>query len=96
MRDMEPLIGKYFSHEWIQKNIWFMSDDDIKQERHRIMKEKKDPLYSQIDDEGGFDFDDDVKKQPKTNTASEVDSVEKIETKKLSDTEWEKKDENSV
>ena len=41
---LNPFIGKYFSHEYIQKNIFKMTDEEIKEETKKINKEKNNPL----------------------------------------------------
>jgi hypothetical protein len=39
---MGEYVGKYFSNEYVQKNIFKMSDDEIKHEQDQIKKEEKD------------------------------------------------------
>lgn len=51
LRDMENIIGKYVSHEWVQKNVLHMSDDDIKEQRKKILEEKKDEVFGRSEDE---------------------------------------------
>jgi len=53
--NIEELTGKYFSHEFIFKEIFKMSDDDIRELAEQLEKEKKDPLYARFyesDDNG--------------------------------------------
>lgn len=45
LRDIEDHIGKYFSREWVVKNVLYMSDDDIKEMNKQIEKEKAAGLY---------------------------------------------------
>lgn len=46
VRDMQDSIGTYFSHQWVMKNILMMSEDEIKEMRKQIEKEKKDDFYA--------------------------------------------------
>ena len=45
LRDIEEQIGKYYSREWVVKNVLFMSDDDMREMQKQIEKEKKAGLY---------------------------------------------------
>ena len=48
--------GKYYSHQWIRKNVLRQSDSDIEQINREIEMEEKDKQYSPDDDQdGGFD-----------------------------------------
>ena len=47
LRDIEEQIGKYFSREWVIKNVLYMSDDDIKEMNKQIKKEKAAGLYGE-------------------------------------------------
>lgn len=46
--DVEELIGKYFSYEYIFKSVLKMSDEDITDMSEQIEKEKSDPLYARF------------------------------------------------
>lgn len=54
VEQMAPYIGKYFSNEYIRKEILKQSDDDIKTEDNLINKEKTNKQYQPDEDEGGF------------------------------------------
>jgi hypothetical protein len=41
LREVEEQVGKYFSREWVIKNVLFMSDDDWKDMQKQIKKEKE-------------------------------------------------------
>ncbi len=43
LQQADQYLGKYFSKEWVQKNILFMSDDQIEQMQKEIDAEKDDP-----------------------------------------------------
>ncbi len=40
LRDVEDHIGKYFSRNWVRKNVLFMSDSDIEEMEEEIAAEK--------------------------------------------------------
>ena len=42
-----PHAGKYYSHEWIRKNILKQSDDDIEMNDKQIAQEGVNPQFSQ-------------------------------------------------
>lgn len=42
---LDPYVGAYFSREWVNKNVWRMSDAQIAHEKAQIMLEMDDPLY---------------------------------------------------
>lgn len=42
---MDPYVGKYYSQNWIQKNVLRFSDEDLKLMNKEIQKEIKDGLY---------------------------------------------------
>ncbi len=48
VRDMSDSIGVYFSHQWVMENILMMSEDEIKEMRKQIEKEKKDDFYASM------------------------------------------------
>ena len=57
LRDTEDYVGKYFSREWVIKNVLHFTDDDIKDMMKQIEREKKLGLYDE-DFGGGFDSDE--------------------------------------
>jgi hypothetical protein len=44
--NMMPLIGKYYSNEWIQKNILRQTDEDIEEQRAKIIEEQEDEIFN--------------------------------------------------
>lgn len=56
LRDMEENVGKYFSREWVQKNVLFMSEEDIKDMEEQIDTERKAGKYKDPDE---MDFEAD-------------------------------------
>ena len=53
LRQTEDTIGVYYSREWVRKNILRMSDEDIKEMKKQIEKEKSEEPPE--DEEGQFD-----------------------------------------
>ena len=45
MRDMSDYVGRYFSEEWVRKNILQQTDDQIKEMDDQIKKEISDGRY---------------------------------------------------
>lgn len=39
---VDPFVGKYFSHLWVQKNILYMDEEEIRVEKKQIEKEAKE------------------------------------------------------
>ena len=46
-RDMEDMVGKYYSKEWFRANILHQSEEEVEKEDKQMAKE--------IEDEGGED-----------------------------------------
>jgi hypothetical protein len=69
LRDIEENVGRYFSREWVQKNVLFMNEDDIKEMQKVIDKERKAGVYKDPDeiddiDDSGDDFEDEPPTPP--------------------------------
>jgi hypothetical protein len=45
LRDVDELVGKYFSRGWVQKNVLFMTDDEMREIMKQIEAEKQAGLY---------------------------------------------------
>jgi hypothetical protein len=61
LRDMEEQVGKYYSRQWITKNVLFMTDDEMREMQLQIDQERSAGLYNDPDDPGmdaEDDFDD--------------------------------------
>lgn len=50
LRDIEDNVGRYFSREWVQKNILFMNETEIKDMKIDIDKERKAGVYKDPDE----------------------------------------------
>jgi hypothetical protein len=46
---MQDLVGKYYSNEWLRKNVLMQSDDEIEMMDEQIQEEMNDPRYGVID-----------------------------------------------
>lgn len=53
LREIEDHVGVYYSREWVQKNVLFMSEDDIREMRVQISAEKGAGIYDDPDDADG-------------------------------------------
>jgi hypothetical protein len=42
---VDPYVGRYYSHEWVRKNILQQTDKEIKEIDKQTQEEMKDPLY---------------------------------------------------
>ena len=46
LRDIDDYLGKFYSHEWVRKNILYQTDDDIQQIDTQIIEEMKNPQFN--------------------------------------------------
>lgn len=46
---MQDLVGKYYSNEWLRKNVLMQSDDEIEMMDEQIQEEMNNPRYGVID-----------------------------------------------
>ena len=46
LRDIDDYAGKYYSHEWIRKNVLHQSDDEIEELDQQIGQEAENPQYA--------------------------------------------------
>jgi len=60
LRDIDDNVGKYFSREWVQKNVLFMNEDEIKEMEDTIAKERAAGVYRDPDemDAGDSEMDE--------------------------------------
>jgi len=57
MRDLEEYVGKYYSQEWIRKNILMQSDDDIEKMDEQIKAESEEEPDENDQDINNSDID---------------------------------------
>jgi hypothetical protein len=48
LNSIAPYAGKYYSHEWIRKNVLRQTDDEIEEIDQQIKKEDVIPQYNQM------------------------------------------------
>ena len=51
LQEVDQFVGKYFSENYVRKNILRMNEDDIKQQEEEIADEEKDGAYDDEDQE---------------------------------------------
>jgi len=75
--DIDQYVGKYFSEEWVRKNVLRMSEDDI------------EDIEKQIDQEGGdeSDSEDEVDTQPPEENTTEAFVEEFVPPKEMTEEE---------
>jgi len=47
LRDVDDYTGKYFSHEWIRRNVLYQTEEDMKEIDEQIAQEVDNPQYNQ-------------------------------------------------
>ncbi len=75
LRDIEDNVGRYFSREWVQKNVLFMNEDDIKEMKKVMDKERKAGVYKdpdELDMDTGQDFDGGDQEDEPTDDSQET------------------------
>lgn len=78
LRDIEEHAGKYFSREWIIKNVLFMNDEEMKEMKKQIEQEKAAGEYDDgmgDDDFGGGGGDEPEPEEPQVEPEDD-DGVE--------------------
>jgi len=46
LRDIDDYTGKYYSHEWIRRNVLYQTERDIKEIDEQIVEEQDNPQYN--------------------------------------------------
>ena len=69
LRDIDDYLGKFYSHEWVRRNILYQTDNDIAQIDEQIAEEMKNPqfnpdLLAQPPEEGQEEQPEDAQEQP--------------------------------
>jgi hypothetical protein len=65
LNQIDPYVGRYYSAEWVKKNILFLNDDDIQEMDKQI--EKEGPRED-LDQSGQQDQQQDQQQEPVDNT----------------------------
>jgi hypothetical protein len=47
LRDVDDYAGKYYSHEWIRRNVLYQTEEDMKEIDEQIKEEMDNPQYNQ-------------------------------------------------
>ena len=87
LRDIEEQIGKYYSREWVIKNVLFMSDDEMREMQKQIAKETSQGLYG--DEDMDIDREDNDENSSPDNSAEDSNTInngivmESIESSKV-------------
>lgn len=78
--DQNQLIGKYFSHEFVRKNVFKQSDEQIEDMDEEIDEENKDPRWNmnQIEPGEGSFSQDQIDQQPGDDQQPSGDSQDKV------------------
>lgn len=50
---MDPYIGRFFSNEWVRKNVLYQTEEEIEEMDEQMMAEQENPLYQPKVDENG-------------------------------------------
>jgi len=58
LRDIDEYVGKYYSADWVRKNVLMMNEDEIEQMRDEIEEDEKDS--NEAEDDFGDSSDQDV------------------------------------
>ena len=51
MRDMDEYVGRYYSQEWVRKNVLYQSDDEMEEINKQIEAEGGDEEVPQDDEQ---------------------------------------------
>ena len=49
LRDIDDYVGKYYSAEWVRKNVLMMNEDEIEKMRDEIKQDEEDAEDAQDD-----------------------------------------------
>jgi len=47
LRDIDDYAGKYYSHEWIRRNVLYQTEEDMQEIDKQIVEEQDNPQYAQ-------------------------------------------------
>jgi hypothetical protein len=47
LRDIDDYAGKYYSHEWIRRNVLYQTEEDMKEIDEQIVEEQDNPQYAE-------------------------------------------------
>lgn len=63
-----PFIGRFYSNEWVQQNVLRMNDEEIEEQRAKIIEEQSDPIFNppMVDPNTGMPMDPNAQVDPNT------------------------------
>ena len=77
LRDVDEQVGKYFTRDWVFKNVLYFNDQEKDEILKGIEQEKKDGIYDE--DMGGVDIDgdgdDDIEVKVKPDYDNEIHDI---------------------
>lgn len=82
LKDIEEQIGKYYSREWVVKNVLFMTDDEMREMQKQMDKEKAAGLYD-VDMPSGGEVPPQQGQPPSDQQAPPQDDQEAEESLKV-------------
>jgi hypothetical protein len=47
MRDMSDFVGRYYSNEWVRRNVLYQTEEDMKEIDKQIAEEEDNPQYQE-------------------------------------------------
>lgn len=80
LREMEEQVGRYYSRQWITKNVLFMTDDETREMKKQIAQEKAAGEYDEDGIPTDMDSDDSDQSAPDNNNddENEIDAEESL------------------
>lgn len=51
LRDIDDYTGKYYSHEWVRKNVLYQTDEEMEEINKQIVEEENNPQYAGMNPE---------------------------------------------
>jgi hypothetical protein len=75
LREIEEHVGKYFSREWVVKNVLFLNDEEWKEMQKEMEKENDD----EVDDMGGAPMDQQGSPPPPQQEPPEDEAEESLQ-----------------
>jgi hypothetical protein len=47
LRDMNDFVGRYYSNEWVRRNVLYQTEEDMKEIDEQIVEEQDNPQYQE-------------------------------------------------
>lgn len=78
LSEIEPLVGKYFSREWVIKNVLFMTDDEMRDMQKQIDKEKALGYYGDEIPDGDMGDQEQPEEEPQAAPPEDNQPVQQL------------------